>query len=309
VTTPEHAWPALDFDAWAPTKRSLHLYAQMLGKMRLALSPLQPNWMFTSLALTARGITTGPMPWDDASVQGSIDVLSSEIVIDVSDGRSRRIALVPARTIADVWRELRAAWSDLGITAPLTNVPQELRDTTPFDRDLTTPAYDPAAAWRWFAVATATATTFDEWRAHFFGRTGIQLWWGAFDLALLLFSGRHVPAPLDRGYLIRYDLDAEMMNAGFYPGDEANPRPMFYGYIYPQPENCKGITLGHPDAFWSEQLGEWLLPYDAVRTAADPRASLRAFLDAIYLVCGSAAGWDRAAHTYAQPKVARPRPA
>lgn len=309
MNDPATAWPDLDFAAWAATKKSLHLYTQMLGKLRLALAPHQPNWMFTSLALTARGVTTGAMPWGDRSVQATVDVFSSELIVEMSDGRTQRIALLPPRTIAAVFADLRAALNALGINAIVTTTPQEVADVTPLDTDTRPVTYDAAAVQRWFGVATATGALFDEWRAHFFGRTGIQLWWGAMDLSLMLFSGRHVDPPTDRGYLLKYDLDAELMNVGFYPGDDANPRAIFYGYIYPQPDECASIDLGVPNLFWSQQLGEWILPYDAVRTSPDPRGNVRAFLEAIYTACGSAAGWDRAALSYARPKTARLRPA
>jgi hypothetical protein len=272
----------------------------MLGKLRVALSPAQPNWTFTALALTARGITTGPLPWRSGSVQASLDVYSSELIVDASDGRSRRIALVPARTIADVFADLLAALAALDVAVTLSPVPQELADVTPFDTDRRPSAYDPSAVQRWFTIVTATAGVFDQARAPFFGRTGIYLWWGALDLALLLFSGKHVPAPLDRGYLLRYDLDAEMLNVGFYPGDD-NGAPYFYGYIYPQPAGAPELPVPAGIA-WSAALGEWVVPYADVRAGADPAATLRGFVDALYALCGSAAGWDLDALSYAAPK-------
>jgi hypothetical protein len=296
-------WPEFDVAPWAPTKKSLHLYTQMLGKLRVALSPPQPNWLHTALLLTARGVTTGTMPWHEGSLQASIDVFSSELVLDLSDGRRQKIALVPARTIAEVYAELLSALKALGVEATLSPIPQEIPDVTPFDADHRAAAYDPAAVQRWFTVNTATAGIFEAWRAHFFGRSGIQLWWGGLDLALLLFSGKHVSPPLDRGYLLRYDLDAEMMNVGLYPGDDATA-PFFYGYIFPQPEACENLPIAPAAAEWSDKIKEWVLPYDAVRTAPDPPGALRAFLDSIYATCGSAAGWDRAASSYDAPKRA-----
>jgi uncharacterized protein DUF5996 len=301
MTMSDSVWPSLDVQSWAPTKKSLHMYAQMLGKLRVALSPPQPNWMFTALLLTARGITTGPVPHRERSVQASLDVFSSELVVECSDGESRRIALVPARTIAEIFADFRAALQALEITAKLSPVPQEVADVTPFDEDRRPAAYEPADAQRWFRVVTATGGIFDAWRAHFFGRSGIQLWWGAFDLALLLFNGKHVTPPDDRGYLMRYDLDAELMNVGFYPGDE-KAAPFFYGYIFPQPEDSAGLPIAPATASWSDAIKEWVLPYDAVRTSADPAAAIGAFLDSIYAACGSAAGWDRAALSYVAPK-------
>jgi hypothetical protein len=297
-------WPALDVAAWAPTKKSLHLYTQMLGKLRVALSPPQPNWMFTALLLTARGITTGPMPWHERALQATLDVFASEIAIDLSDGRSRRIALVPARTIAEVWSELLGALSALGVDVTLSPIPQEVPDVTPLDADRRPAAYDPAAVERWFRAVTATSASFESWRTHFFGRSGIQLWWGALDVALLLFNGKHVPPPTDRGYLLRYDLDAEMMNVGLYPGDDATA-PFFYGYIFPQPPDAAQLPIAPATATWSDAIKEWVLPYEAVRGSADPHATLCAFLDSIYGLCVSAAGWDRAALSYDAPRRAK----
>jgi hypothetical protein len=294
-------WPDVDVAAWAPTKRSLHLYLQMLGKLRVALSPSQPNWMFTALLLSARGVTTGTIPWEGTSLQASLDVLTSEIVLERSNGASRRIALLPARTVADVFAEMQAALDALAVRCSLSPVPQEVADSTPLSQDRRPASYEPEAVRRWFAAATASASIFEQWRAHFFGRTGIALWWGALDVALLLFSGKHVPAPTDRGYIMQYDLDAELMNVGLYYGDERTA-PFFYGYIYPQPAGAESLPIEPAGAAWSRALGEWVLPYDAVRHAADPAATLRAFLDAMYEQCFAAAGWDRAAFSYVAPK-------
>jgi hypothetical protein len=294
-------WPDLGLQSWAPTKKTLHLYAQMLGKLRVALSPAQPNWMHTALLLTARGITTGPMPWRERSVQASLDVFSSELSVELSDGRSRRIALLPARTIAEIWSDLHAALGALGVNVALSPLPQEVPDLTPLDADRRPAPYDAAAVARWFHAVTATGAAFEGWRTHFFGRSGIQLWWGALDVALLLFNGKSVPPPLDRGYLLRYDLDAEMMNVGLYPGDDATA-PFFYGYIFPQPGGAAQLPVAPAGATWNDAIKEWVLPYEVVRTSADPTATLCAFLDSIYAACISAAGWDRTALSYAAPK-------
>lgn len=293
-------WPEVHVAVWAGTKRSLHLSLQMLGKLRLALAPAQPNWMFVGLSLTARGLTTGAMPWRGTSVQASLDVFSSEIIVERSDGRSERIALVPPRTVAEVYAALEAALEALDVQCTISPIPQEIADTTPLPDDRRPSEYDPHAVQRWFHAAVATANVFDAWRAHFFGRTGIQVWWGALDVSLMLFNGKHVPAPADRGYIMKYDMDAEMMCAGLYYGDEQTA-PFFYAYIYPQPPGAENLSIAPAGAAWSDAIKEWVLPYDTVRNAADPTAELHAFLDAIYAQCIAAAGWDRAALSYAAP--------
>lgn len=294
------AWPDLHVAGWAETKRSLHLYAQMLGKIRLAFSPSQPNWMFTRLYLDARGLTTGFIPYGGESFEARLDVFDSEIALTRSTGEERVVRLLPVRTVAEVYDDLSAALRAIDVAAVISPIPQELPDRTPFNEDRRPSRYDPTAVVRWFRAATAAAAEFDRWRARFFGRSGLQLWWGAFDVALLLFSGRRVTPPTDRGYLMRYDLDAEFMNVGLYLGDEQNA-PFFYGYIFPEPPGAPALPIAPTPAVWSEQLKEWVLPYEAVRAADDPGAEIRAFVDSIYAQCFAAAGWNRESYSYEAP--------
>jgi hypothetical protein len=207
--------------------------------------------------------------------------------------------------VARVFAELQTALASLGVDVALSPKPQEVPDLTPLDVDDRPASFDLPALARWLAVVIAVGGVFERWRAPFSGRTSIQLWWGAFDFALLLFSGKHVPAPMGRGYLLRYDLDAEMMNVGFYPGDDANPAN-FYGYIYPQPPACETLPIAPAGAAWSAALGEWVLPYDLVQSSDDPTGMLSSFLDAIYRSCASA-GWDPEEFRYVPPPLRRAR--
>lgn len=295
-------WPDIRVAGWAGTKRSLHMYAQMLGKIRVALSPPQPNWMNTALYLTARGLTTGVVPCELSSLEARIDVYDSTIVVERSNGRRRNILLLEDRTVAEVYAELSAALKELDVICFVSPAPQEVPDTTPMDTDRRSSEYDPAAAQRWFHAFTSTAAVYERWRSRFFGRSGIQLWWGAFDLSLTLFNGEHAKAPSDRGYLFKYDLDAELMNIGLYLGDEKNA-PFFFGYIYPQPEGAEGLPVQPAQASWSTQLSEWVLPYESVRGSKNPEATLDAFIDSIYELCFTSAGWNRAALSYDAPRA------
>jgi hypothetical protein len=267
----------------------------------VALSPFQPNWMFTPLYLTARGFTTGAMPVGLGSLEARLDVFDSLITVARSDGETRTVALLPVRTVAQIYAALSAAVTELHVSCVITTEPQEVPDTTPLHEDHRACEYDVAAVQRWFRAFTATAAVFERWRVHFFGRSGVQLWWGVLDMALILFNGKHVTAPTDRGYLMKYDLDAELMNVGLYLGDEKNA-PFFYGYIYPEPPGAPGLPVRPAATSWSDTLHEWILPYDAVRTASDPEADIRAFLDSIYEQCISVGGWDRDALAYVAPK-------
>jgi hypothetical protein len=197
---------------------------------------------------------------------------------------------------------LKAALESVGVDCVITTIPQEVPDTTPLDKDRRPSEYDPAAVRRWFDATTAVSGVLDAWRQQFFGRASLQFWWGAFDVALLLFSGRRVTAPTDRGYLMKYDLDAELMNVGLYYGD-AQTAPFFYGYIYPEPKGAESLPMAPAQALWSSALHEWVLPYQAVRESPDPAALLVSFIDALYELCFSAAGWQRDAFRYDRPPI------
>jgi len=179
--------------------------------------------------------------------------------------------------------------------------PQEVSDTTPFHLNTHDCTYDPDAVRRWFSVVTAVANVFEAWKGRFFGRSGVQFWWGAFDVSVLRFSGRHAEAPDDRGYIMRYDLDAEFMNAGFWPGDDSSPEPIFYAYIHPAPPGCDLAPVNPKSAAWIEQMGEWVLPYEDVRNSGDPSAALDDFLESVYAVAGSNGGWDLSEYEYRPP--------
>lgn len=294
-------WPQLTYSDWAATKKTLNLYTQFLGKTRLALEPPQPEWLGCCLYLNTRGLTTGPMPWGTSSVEVTLDFLEHTISVFAGDGRVKKIPLIPARCVADVFSGLMSAFSEMNIRADIWTKPQELEDTTSLDENRHDCTYESQHVERWFRVIAAVRNVFNEWRSPFFGRTSLQFWWGAFDLAILRFSGKHAEAPENRGYIMRYDLDAEFMNAGFWPGDDKSPAAAFYAYIYPKPVGCELAPINPTSAAWVEQMGEWILPYDAVRTSSDPRRTILEFLDCIYEIAGSQGGWDLNNYKYVVP--------
>jgi len=275
--------------------------AQMLGKTRLALAPPAPEWLHTCLYLDARGFTTGPMPYGERVAAAGIDVFDAAMWIDTSDGRRARIALGHDRCVADVWAEYSAALKSLGIEARISEKPQETSDTTPFSDNRHDCTLDSDHAQRFHRVLTSVNGVFEEFRSRFFGRTGVQFWWGAFDFAVLLFNGKHSVAPDDKGYIMRYDLDAEHLNAGFWPGDDSSPGAIFYGYLVPRPDGCDVAPMQPEHASWVEAMEEWILPYDAVRTCDDPRRALLDFLGSVYDVAVTQGGWDAEAFEYTAP--------
>ena len=299
--TNEKEWPALPYTEWAPTKKTLHMCTQMLGKTRLALAPAQPEWLHACLYLDAHGFTTGPMPYRARTVTVGLDLLDSVVWIRQSDGRRASIPLGRGRCVGDIWGEYQAALAGLEIETNLWEKPQETADTTPFSENRHDCVIVPEHAQRFHTVLSSVHGILEEFRSRFFGRSGVQFWWGTFDEAVLLFTGKKLVAPDDRGYIMRYDLDAEHLNAGFWPGDDDSPIATFYGYLVPRPPACETAPIEPRHANWVEGMGEWLLPYEAVRTSENPRQAIMDFLQSVYRVALTLGGWDAASFEYALP--------
>jgi hypothetical protein len=299
------AWPELPYEEWAPTKKTLQMCAQMLGKLRLALAPPQPEWLHTCLYLDARGFTTGAMPWASHVITAGIDVFDSALWIDMSDGRRSTVSIGPNRCVAEIWDDFHALLADLEIAVDIWEKPQELADTTPFSENRHDCTFDSAHARRFHRLLCTIDGVFEEFRSTYFGRSSIQYWWGASDFAVLLFTGKHLDAPDDRGYIMRYDLDAEHLNAGFWPGDDNAPHAGFFGYLVPRPDGCEVAPMEPGHAGWVEAMGEWIMPYEAVRTCDDPRGAVLDFLRSVYRVAVESGGWDAAAFTYTAPPAPR----
>ncbi len=297
-------WPPLPYAEWAPTSKTLHQYTQMLGKLKLALQPPLPQWLHTGLQLDSRGFVTGPLLTGGRAVDAGIDVVDGVLWLRAGSDPAVMVPLTGDRSVADVWGDFRAGLARLQVVADIWEKPQEMADATLFSANTHDRAFDTGQAARFHRALCSIGEVFDEFRSGFFGRTGVQFWWGAFDLAVLLFSGRHVHPPDDRGYIMRYDLDAEHLNAGLWPGDDSSPHAAFYAYLHPRPDGCATVPIEPAKAGWVEAMGEWLLPYDEVRKSDDPGVVLLGFLNSVYRVAVSIGGWDAKDHTYQPP----PRP-
>jgi hypothetical protein len=300
-----HDWPVFEPGGdWAATQDFLHLLSQILGKLRLGLAPPLPEWSHASLALTPRGLTTGALPWANGSVEAMLDLTDGVIRIVSSDGRTRTIIVTPARTIADIWSDLGVALEDLDVVVDLWDKPQERADITPLSEDRRPRAFDPMLAASWFALLTELHGVFDDWRSPFFGRSRVAFWWGGFDLTVELFNGRHAAPREDSSYVLRYDLDAEVVSLGFWPGSNKQ-EARFFGYIVPEPIDCARYPMDVATAAWASAMGEWVLPYAAVRDADDGRAVLRRFMNTVLRAAGDLGGWDLESLTYARPPRSR----
>jgi hypothetical protein len=288
----EFDWPELPYEAWKDTIATLHMELQIVGKVRLALTPFEPQWGNVPLYLTARGLTTSPMASGKVVFQVDVDLIDHHAVITTAQGDTRRIALT-ARPVAAFYVEFMAALGTLGITPQFRPVPDEVSDPIPFAEDTVHATYEPDWANRFWRVLSQVDLVLKEHRSRFRGRSSpVHFFWGTFDLASTRYSGRQVEVPPSAGYIERKSADAEQICAGWWPGDTRFPQAAFYAYTYPKPDGIEREGIEPPAASWSPALGEFALPYDDVRTNASPREAILQFCESTYGAGARLRGWD-----------------
>ena len=289
----DERWPPLPLAEWAATRDTLHMWTQIVGKLKVELSPFQNQLWQTALHLTARGLTTQPLPVAGGVFQADFDFIDHHLALVSSDGGRKSIPLYP-RSVAHFYDQTMACLEALGIDVHLDTIPQELPDPIPLDQDTVHDSYDPHAVNRWWRIQTSSARVMWEHRAWFRGKASPVHWyWGSFDLSATRHSGQPAEPPPAGGYLMRVAEDEENWAAGFWPGSGPVDYPAFYAYVYPQPDGLPRAHIEPEAAFWSAEMRELILPYDAVRTAADPEATLMRFLQSSYVAGADLAGWDR----------------
>lgn len=291
-------WPELPYEEGRDTLSTLHLWMQIVGKVRLALSPWVNHSWHATLYVTDRGLTTSPIPHGQRSFQIDFDFIDHVLAVNSVDGSSWRTELRP-RSVANFHDELLSALADLGLPVQIHGVPNELPDPIPFAEDETHAAYDPDYANRFWRAMAQSHRVFTWFRAGYLGKSSpVHLFWGSLDLAVTRFSGRK--APLHPGGIpnlpdrvTREAYSHEVSSAGFWAGNEMVPYAAYYSYAYPTPEGFGEAHVEPDAATWNEELGEFLLPYEAVRSAPDPDAVLRRFLETTYEAAAELAEWDR----------------
>ncbi len=289
-------WPALAYDDWSATCDTLHAHTQVLGKLCVALAPPEPQLQHAALRLTARGWETLPLPAPDGSgtVVAALDLHAHEAVAEHSGGRSARFALGPDRPVGEVTRELLGALRDMAGSLQIATNPQEVPWTVPLDEDDVHRTYDPAQVETYFAAATQAALVLADFRAPYRGRsTPVNAWWGSFDLAVSLFSGVPADPPSD-DFIMRNAMDSQEVAVGWWPGDARYGKAAFYAYAHPAPAGFEQATLAPPAARWEGDLGEYILDWADVRTAADPRADAVEFARSAFRHACLVCEWDAA---------------
>src|SRR5262245_1635845 len=308
MTTPADSarvemWPALPYEAWKDTYATLHLWTQIVGKIRLAQTPWINHSWHVALYVTPRGLTTSPIPYGEREFQIDFDFIDHALLIQTSDGETRRLALEP-RSDAEFYDALMAALAEAGIHVRIHGRPNEVADPIPFREDHAHAAYDAEYAERFWRVLLQADRVFKQFRTRFGGKVSpVHFFWGSFDHAVTRFSGRKAPPhpggiPNLPDSVTREAYSHEVSSAGFWPGGGAIDYPAFYSYAYPTPADFAAMPVRPQAAFFHDQLGEFILPYDAVRTVAAPDALLLDFLQTTYEAAANAAKWDRAALEY-----------
>jgi hypothetical protein len=301
-------WPSLPFSDWKDTCATLHMWTQVVGKIRLALAPWTNHSWHVTLYITARGLTTSPIPHGRRVFEIRFDFIDHNLRILTAEGAVKTIPLQP-RTVADFYKQVMAAMDELGLEVRINTTPNELADGIPFEKDETHRTYDAAQANRFWRVLVQTDRVFKEFRARFSGKCSpVHFFWGSFDLAVTRFSGR--PAPPHPGgiphlpdAITREAYSHEVSSVGFWPGNEAMPEPIFYSYAYPEPRGFSAAKIQPAAASYNPNLKEFVLPYDAVRGAPDPDAALLQFAQVAYDAASTLGKWDREALVEKKPTL------
>ena len=293
------SWPPLDYAQWQESCTTLHLLTQIVGKIRMAQTPPVNHWWHVPLYLTARGLTTSPMPHGEAVFQIDFDFVDHQLRIDVGDGRRASLALQP-RPVAAYYRDLMDRLRALDLDVKIWPVPAEIADPIPFEHDETHAAYDRDAVNRFWRALAQIDQVFREFRGRFLGKVSpVHFFWGSFDLAVTRFSGRAAPPPphhpLIPDSINREAYSHEVSSCGFWPGGDDIPYAVFYSYAYPEPPGFSTAPVKPAAAFYHPTLREFILPYDAVRQAPAPDAMLLDFLQTSYEAAANLAHWDREA--------------
>ena len=307
-----NVWPALPFAEWKDTAITLHMWTQIVGKIRLTLTPWTNHSWHVTLYVTSRGLTTSPIPHGICTFEIQFDFINHQLLVDKSDGARRKLELKP-QSVADFYRTLMRTLEDLDLPVTINTMPNEIENPVPLDQDEEHHSYDPEYANRFWRVLVQSDRVFKEFRSRFCGKCSpVHFFWGSFDLAVTRFSGR--PAPPHPGgvphlpdAITREAYSQEVSSLGFWPGNAAIPTPVFYSYAYPEPPGFAGAKVQPPEVYYESKLREYILPYDAVRTAEKSDEVLLDFAQSAYDAASKLGKWDRDALEEKKPALHSPR--
>jgi len=286
-------WPALPLDSWRETCATLHMWTQIVGKVRMRLTPLVNHWWNVPLYVTPRGLTTSNIPYGTRSIEIRFDFLAGRLVLECSDGLVKELPLRPM-TVADFYRDFMAMLKSAGVEVSICRMPVEIPDPIPFDEDRVHAAYDAERVKTFWCILRSVDAVFHQFRAGFIGKVSpVHFFWGSFDLAVTRFSGRTAPERPGADSITREAYSHEVSSVGFWPGTGDMSGPAFYSYAAPEPQGFKEARVRPDAARYDATLGEFLLDYDAVRNAESPSTELFAFCQSTYDAAAELGKWDR----------------
>lgn len=286
-----HCWPALPLDSWQDTCETLHMWTQIVGKVRLALAPPANHWWYVPLYVNSRGLTTSAIPYGGGAMEFQFDFLEDRLVLRMASGAERSLALAP-RTVADFYAEFRKMLESAGIEVKIWRMPVEIPNPIPFDEDTVHAAYDADAVRRFWRILLSVQAVFQEFRSRFIGKCSpIHFFWGSFDLAVTRFSGRRAPERPGADAMTREAYSHEVSSVGFWPGIGLG-EPAFYSYMAPEPEGFAEFPVRPDAADYDSQLHEFILKYDSVRAAKSPSSDLLEFCESTYRAGATLGQWN-----------------
>jgi hypothetical protein len=287
-------WPALPLDAWKDTYATLHMWTQIVGKVRLALTPLVNHWWNVPLYVDARGLTTSAIPYNNEIFEVRFDFVEHQLLLESNHGLLKNLPLAP-RSVAEFYREFLALLRDAGIEVKIWKMPVEIPEPVPFDEDTRHASYDREFADRFWQILVSAERVFTEFRSRFIGKCSpVHFFWGSFDLAVTRFSGRRAPERPGADRITREAYSHEASSVGFWPGGGEVNGPAFYSYMAPEPVGFREARVQPAPAFYHQKLGEFLLLHDDVRKATSPSGALLDFCQSTYEAGANLAKWDRA---------------
>jgi hypothetical protein len=293
TTARAQTWPALPLEEWEDTRATLHMWTQVVGKIRMAQTPLVNHYWNVPLYVTARGLTTSAMPYGERTFEIDFDFIDHNLVIKTSDGQRRLLKLEP-RSVADFYARVMALLAELDIQIKIWTTPVEIPDPIPFEKDEVHAAYDADYANRFWRILLRTVRVFEEFRSRFIGKCSpVHFFWGSFDLAVTRFSGRPAPERPGADPITREAYSHEVISHGFWPGSGPIQAPAFYSYTAPEPAGLSEEKIRPPAAFYHQEMKEFLLYYDDVRQSSSPDDALMEFLQSTYEAGARLAGWER----------------
>jgi hypothetical protein len=286
-------WPALPLESWKDTRATLHMWTQIVGKVRLALTPLVNHWWNVPLYLGARGLTTSLIPYRDAAFELYFDFIDHQLALSTSDGSRRTLPLL-SRSVADFYGEVMRMLRSAGIEVKIWPVPVEIPDPIPFEEDRVHASYDPESAQRFWRILLRVDRVFAEFRSRFIGKCSpVHFFWGSFDLAVTRFSGRPAPPRPGADAMTREAYSHEVSSVGFWPGSGNIKEAAFYSYAAPEPQGFREFPARPTSARYDSQLGEFIVMYDDVRNSDAPSVALLDFCQSTYEAAATLGHWDR----------------